>query len=157
MQIGKRALMVVAIGVAGLAVVGPVAAQDRGSKDEAVAMVKAGVEHIKKVGAQQAYKDFTEDKANWNKKDLYIMVYDGKNVGLAHGANKAIVGRDMSPAKDANGVSIVPEMNKIAATRGKGWLDYDWPHPQTKKIEPKTTYVEKLPSGDGFIGVGVYR
>lgn len=135
----------------------PALAQERGTKEEATALVKAGVEHIKKVGAAQAYKDFTEDKANWTKKDLYVMVYDAKNVGLAHGANKAIVGRDMGAVKDANGVAIVVDMNKIAASKGKGWLDYDWPHPQTKKIEPKSTYVEKLPSGEGFIGVGVYR
>jgi cytochrome c len=154
MQVTKRGFAVM---VMAAALAAPAWAQERASKEEATAMVKAGLEHIKKVGADQAYKDFTEDKANWTKKDLYIMVYNGKNVGLAHGANKAIVGKDMGAAKDANGVQIVVDMNKIAASKGKGWLDYDWPHPQTKKIEPKTTYVEKLPSGDGFIGVGVYR
>lgn len=153
MQRGKRLLGAVALALC----FAPAFAQERGTKDEAIAMVKAGIEHIKKVGADQAHKDFTSDKANWVKKDLYIMAYNSKNVGLAHGANDKIVGRDMSAVKDANGVAIVVGMNQIAATKGKGWLDYEWPHPQTKKIESKTTYVEKLPSGDGFIAVGIYR
>ncbi|MBP8146394.1 MAG: cache domain-containing protein [Inhella sp.] len=135
----------------------PAWAQERGSKEEATAMVKAGIEPLKKVGVAQARTDFTEDKANWNKKDLYVMVHDGKNVGLAHGANKAIVGKDMGGLKDAKGVVIVVDMNKIGATKGKGWLDSGWPHPQTQKIETKTPCVEKLPSGDGFIAVGVCR
>ncbi len=143
-------------GVAALALAGGAMAQDRGTKDEAKAMVDAAYDHIKKVGNEKAYKDFTSDKATWNKKDLYVMVYDNKGIGQAHGANEKIVGKDMSHVKDANGVAIVQGMVALAA-KGGGWFDYDWPHPQTKKIEPKSTYARKQPSGEGFIGVGIYR
>ncbi len=140
-----------------LGIAAPVfAGEDRGTKEEAKAMVDAAYEHIKKVGADKAYKDFTTDKANWTKKDLYVMVYDGKGVALAHGANDKLVGKDMSAVKDANGKPIVGSLIDIA-NKGGGWFDYDWPHPQTKKLEPKSTYVRRAPSGDGFVGVGVYR
>lgn len=132
------------------------AADDRGSKDEAKAMVDAAFEHIKKVGAEKAYKDFTTDKAAWTRKDLYVMVYDSKGVNLAHGANEKLVGKDMSAVKDGNGVPIVGGMVALAA-KGGGWFDYDWPDPLTKKLMPKSTYARKQPSGDGFIGVGIYR
>jgi peroxiredoxin len=48
-------------------------AQEFGTRDEAKAMVDAAVEHVKKVGSDQAFKDFTnkENKA-WQKKDLSI-------------------------------------------------------------------------------------
>lgn len=131
-------------------------AQERGTKDEAKAMAEAAYKHIEKVGAEKACKDFTNDKANWTKKDLYVMVYDGKGTALAHGANEKLVGKDMSAVKDANGVPIVTGMISLAA-KGGGWFDYDWPDPVTKKILPKSTYARKLPSGDGFIGVGVYK
>jgi cytochrome c len=131
-------------------------AQERGTKEEAKAMVDAAYEHIKKVGAEKAYKDFTEDKVNWVKKDLYVMVYDSKSVGLAHGANPKIVGKDMTGVKDANDVPVVPGLVATAA-KGGGWFDYDWPDPVTKKISPKSTYARKQPNGEGFIGVGVYR
>lgn len=148
----RRALMVAALAVA----TSPVFAQDRASKDEAKAMVEAAVAHIKAVGAQKAYGDFTNDKAAWTKKDLYVMVYDNKGTALAHGANAKLVGKDMSAVKDANGTPIVNGMVALAA-KGGGWFDYDWPDPLTKKIMPKSTYAVKQPNGEGFVGVGVYR
>lgn len=137
-------------------VAGAVAQEQRGTRDEAIAMTKAAFEHIKKVGAEQAYKDFTHDKANWNKKDLYVMVYDGKGIALAHGANDKLIGRDMSAIKDANGKSVITGLIE-AANKGGGWFDYDWPDPVTKKLMPKSTYARKQPNGEGFIGVGIYR
>jgi len=32
-----------------------------------------------------------------------------------------------------------------------------WPHPQTKKVEDKSTYVRKLPNYEGWVAVGIYR
>ena len=51
-------------------------AQEHGSKDEAVALANAAIEHAKKAGPEQAFKDFTTDKAHWTKKDLYVIVID---------------------------------------------------------------------------------
>ncbi len=132
------------------------AADERGSRDEAKALVDAAIEHIKKVGADKAYKDFTTDKASWTRKDLYVMVYDAKGIAVAHGSNEKLVGKDMTAVKDANGVAIVNGMIALAA-KGGGWFDYDWPDPLTKKIMPKSTYAKKQPNGEGFVGVGVYR
>ncbi len=129
---------------------------ERGTKDEAKAMADAAYDHMKKVGADQACKDFTTDKANWTRKDLYVMVYTGKNVALAHGANEKLVGKDMSAVKDATGKPVVTALNALAA-KGGGWYDYDWPDPITKKLMLKSTYAHPTPSGDGFIGVGVFR
>jgi hypothetical protein len=39
----------------------------------------------------------------------------------------------------------------------EGWVDYQWPHPDTKKIESKSTYVRKLANYDGWVGVGILR
>ncbi len=135
---------------------GAALAQERATKEEAKAMVDAAFDHIKKVGAEKAYKDFTTDKAAWTKKDLYVMVYDSKAVALAHGANDKLVGKDMSAVKDGNGKPVVGGLIDVAA-KGGGWFDYDWPDPVTKKMMAKTTYARKQPNGEGFIGVGVYR
>ncbi|MFZ2989732.1 cache domain-containing protein [Ideonella sp.] len=134
----------------------PALAQERGTKEEAIAMANAAFEHMKKAGAPKALADFTADKAVWNKKDLYVFVFDNKGTFLAHGANEKLVNRDMSLMKDANGKSIFPAMVETAA-KGSGWVDYDWAHPQTKKVEGKSSYVRKTPDGQGLIGVGIYR
>ena len=43
------------------------------------------------------------------------------------------------------------------AAKGGGWVEYEWPHPQTKKIESKISYAKKLTNYEGFVGVGAYR
>lgn len=153
MNFTRRTLACVALAALAAA---PVLAQERGTKEEAKAMADAAVEHIKKVGAEKAYKDFNTDKANWVKKDLYVIAQDDKAVFLVHGVNEKLIGKDMSAVKDVNGKPLSAGLIAMA-NKGGGWYDYDWPDPVTKKISAKSTYVRKLPQGEGFIGVGVYR
>lgn len=153
MNFTRRTLACVALATLAAA---PVLAQERGTKEEAKAMADAAVEHIKKVGADKAYKDFNTDKANWVKKDLYVIAQDDKAVFLVHGVNEKLIGKDMSAVKDVNGKPLSAGLIAMA-NKGGGWYDYDWPDPVTKKISAKSTYVRKLPQGEGFIGVGVYR
>jgi len=139
-----------------LCVVGPVLAQDRGTKDEAKAMVDAALDHIKKVGTDRAYKDFTIDKATWTKKDLYVTVIDVNAVVLATGGNEKLIGKNLSGLKDPSGRPLVAGVLETARNGG-GWYDYDWADPITKKIAPKSSYARLLPSGDGYVNVGIYR
>lgn len=134
-------------------------AQDtRGSKDEAMAMAKAAVTHVKQVGADQAWKDFTDaGNAEWHKKDLYVFVNRFDGMTLAHGANVKLVGKDMSGLKDQDGKPFIVEMGKLARSAGSGWVEYSWIHPETKKPAAKATYVVAVPSVDGYLGVGIYR
>ena len=132
-------------------------AAEHGTKDEAKAMTDAAFDHVKKVGPEQAFKDFTSDKATWNKKDLYVMAYDMKGTCVGHGANEKLIGRNLIDMKDPNGVLVVSELVKTAQSKGQGWVDYVWPHPQSKKLEEKSTYVRKLANYDGWVGVGIYR
>lgn len=132
-------------------------AQENGTRDEAKAMVEAAIEHAKKVGAEQAFKDFT-DKANatWHKKDLYVFAYTMEGVNVAHGANDKLVGKNLIELKDPEGKLLIKELRDTAA-KGGGWVEYEWPHPQSKKIESKVSYAKKMVNYEGFVGVGVYR
>jgi signal transduction histidine kinase len=151
-----RVLLVMALAiVAGFTAVAM--AQEHGTKDEAVALVNAALAHVKDVGPQQAFKDFTTDRAKWTKKDLYVIAFDMKGTMLAHGTNEKLVGINQIEIKDADGKPMTAEMTKLAQTKGDGWVDYQWVHPQTKKIAAKSTYVHKVPNFDGWLGVGVYR
>jgi cytochrome c len=38
---------------------------------------------------------------------------------------------------------------------GKGWVDYSWTNPETKKIQAKSSYVAK--AGEIFVGCGIYK
>lgn len=132
-------------------------AQERGSRDEAVALVDKAVAHVKRVGAEQAYKDFTADRPSWSNKDLYVFVTGLDGVMLANGANERLVGKNLMELKDQNGKAFVKEYLAAAQAKGNAWTDYDWPNPTTKKIEQKTSYVRRIDGVPAVVGVGVYR
>ena len=150
----RRPLTIAALALVSL----PAAAQERGSKDEAKAMVDAALAHIKQAGPEQAFKDFG-DKANttWHKKDLYVFVIRMDGTMLAHGANEKLVGKDQTNLKDPNGKVFVQEMFAAAKKPEGGWVEYDWTSPVTKKIEGKASFVRAAPAINAFAGVGIYR
>lgn len=160
-QTGRRkfinlSLCAVTVATLGALVSAPSYAADRGTKEEAKAMAEAALAHIKKVGAEQAYKDFTTSKASWTKNDLYVFVMDLTGKMVAHGANEKLVGRDLINLKDSSGKAFVVDMIAVAK-KGSGWVDYEWADPITKKVEGKSSYVQMVPTGSSFVGVGVYR
>lgn len=146
--------------VALVAVVGlthTAAAQERGTREEAKAMVEAAVAHVKKVGADKAFDDFTKDKANWTKKDLYVFAFDTEANWKAHGANEKLVGKNLLNLKDQNGKEFIKEFVQVVNTKGEGWVDYDWANPVSKKVEDKTTLVKRVAGTNFAVAVGIYR
>jgi cytochrome c len=132
-------------------------AQENGSKDEAKALAEAALAHIRSVGTEKAFQDFTTNKTNWTKKDMYVWATDNQGNCVSHGANAKLVGKNFIELKDPNGKPFVKEAIDLVKAKGSGWVDYEWAHPQSKKIESKTTYVQKIAGFDGWVAVGVYR
>jgi signal transduction histidine kinase len=134
----------------------PVYAADKGSANEAVAMVKKAVALIKSDGKEKAFAAFS-DPANkdFHDRDLYIYVYDLNGVAVAHGVNPKLVGKNLLDMKDNEGKPMIQEMVKVAKEKGSGWVDFKWPNPVTKAVESKSGYVER--AGDLLVGSGVYK
>ncbi len=86
-------------------------AQERGSADEAKALVEKGLAHVKAVGPEKAFADFNDkDSGKWVSKDLYIVVLKFDGTILAHGVNKGLLGKNLIDVKDPNGVYFTKEM-----------------------------------------------
>lgn len=134
----------------------PVLAADKGTADEAVAMVKKAAAKIKADGKEKAFAAFA-DPANkeFHDRDLYIFVYDLNGVNLTHGNNPKMVGKNLLEMKDREGKPLIREMVEVAKTKGKGWVDYKWPNPVTQTVESKSSYVEKV--DDMLVGSGIYK
>ncbi len=132
------------------------AAEPRGSSAEAKKMVEQAVEHVKEVGAAKAFDDFSTPGGKWHNKDIYLFCYKMDGTNVCHGANAALIGKNLIDLKTADGQFLIKNLVEIAKTKGSGWIDYKWPHPQTKKTESKRAYVMKLPGYDGLIGAGCY-
>ena len=132
------------------------AAGERGTADEAVAMVKKAVAYMKEHGKDKAFAAFADtNNKEFHDRDLYLFVYDFNGVAVAHGNNPKMVGKNLIDMKDSDGKAIIRGFIDIANTKGKGWFDYKWPNPVTKAVEQKSGYVEKV---DGLIiGSGIYK
>ena len=126
-----------------------------GTPAEAEAMVKKALAFYKANGQEKAFAEISNPKGQFINDDLYVFVYDIKGKCVAHGFNQKMVGKDLAELKDADGKYFVKERIEIAKTKGKGWQDYMFTNPTTKKLEHKTAYIEKV---DDFIfGCGAYK
>jgi cytochrome c len=130
----------------------PMAAQ---TKADAEAMVKKAIAAAKAEGKDKVLADITKPGGPFTKGSLYVFVYDLNGKVVAHGQNAKMVGKDMLEATDPDGVAYVKERVAIAKTKGKGWQNYKFSDPVSKKVEDKTAYVELW--NDLIFGCGVYR
>lgn len=140
----------------GLLAAGAVAQAQNASKDDAVALAKRAVAHVKKDGVDAACKDFADPRRGFMQGELYVFVQDMRSKMVCHGVNKRINGKDLSELKDADGKLFSRAMTELAKTKGAGWVDYRWVNPNTLQIEPKTSYIEKV-DDTLWLGVGIYH
>ncbi len=131
--------------------------QAKATPAEAKALTERAAARIKAVGPEKAFAEFNARDGKWLDRDLYVIAIGFDGTMLAHGTNKALVGKSMLELMDANGKIMTKEMIDVAKSKGSGWVDYVWPNPVTKKFEPKSTYVLRVPEFDGFVGVGAYK
>lgn len=131
-------------------------AAERGTAEEASALVKKGIAYLKANGPEKSYAAFNDPQGQFVDRDLYLFVFDMTGKTMAHGANKKLLDKNLIDLKDADGKAFIKEFIDVANKKGQGWVDYKWPHPVTKAIEHKSSYVEKL-NDNTFIGVGIYK
>lgn len=130
-------------------------AEDFGTTKDAEAMVQKAIGHIKTAGADVAYADFTGQKPDFIKNDVYVVVYSMGGKALAHGQNPKQVGKELIEFKDADGKEFIKERVTLAKSKGKFWQDYKFTDPVTKKILPKSAYCEKL--DESIVCAGIYK
>lgn len=149
----RRNLMTLAAGLLATCLTLPAMAQ-KGTKPEAEAMVAKAVAHIKAVGAEKAYADFTAG-GDFKKGDLYVIVYDLTGKNLAHGANSKLVGKDLIGLKDPDGKLLNKMLVDLAKDKGKGWSDeFKFRNPTTNELQRRVVYVQRV--GETFVGCGIF-
>ena len=130
-------------------------AGDHGTAAEAEALMKKAVAYLKANGSEKAFAEINNPKGQFVDRDMYISVYDFTGKCLAQGANAKMIGKDLMDLRDPDGYEIVKERIKLAKVKEKFWQDYKFTNPLTKKIEPKSTYCERV--GDLVLACGIYK
>jgi len=121
----------------------------------AVELVRKGVAHLRAVGARQACDDFDDPNGAFIFGEYYISAFDTHGIRVANGSDPASRGENIHDIRDADGKQHVHAIIEKAKARGKGWEDYKWTNPLTKRIEPKSVYFELI--DDVIITCGIYR
>ncbi len=133
--------LVASVGLATVALGGPAAAADRGTKDEAKALVAKAVDALSG-DRDGALEQLSNTSGPFVDRDLYVIVMDETGTIKAHGANNKLIGKNLSKAKDPDGVQFVSEFQKsVASAPDGGWVNFKFTHPKTKKIENKVMWI----------------
>lgn len=146
------------VAAAAVIAMAPAFANEKGTQEEALALVKKAIAYYKANGKEKTFAAINEQNPEFKSKDLYLFASVTKEGAplAAHGANPKMVGKDMSQLKDAEGKPFAKQILDLGMSKeGKGWVDYKWPNPVTKVIEQKTTYVERV--DDLYFACGVYK
>lgn len=130
------------------------AALDRASTQEAEAMVKKAIAYYQKHGKEKAMAEFVRSPGPFVDRDLYVTVYNMQADALAH-INPKMVGKNMMELRDADGKYHIKERMDLVQKQGKGWQDFKFYNPVSRRIEPKRMYFEKY---DNLVfACGAYR
>ncbi|HNQ24626.1 MAG TPA: cache domain-containing protein [Phycisphaerae bacterium] len=83
---------------------------------------------------------------------LFVVRYDG--VSVCH-IDPKLVGVDLLPITDPNGVEIIRELTRLAR-QGGGFLRYVWAKPSTQSPMAKLAYAEAYEPWQWIVATGVY-
>jgi cytochrome c len=131
------------------------AASQAATPEEAKALSERAAGYVKQAGEEKAFADFTRADGGFVQGELYVFCYDHDGVNKAHGGNPSFVGKNLLHIKDPDGKEPNAEIVKVGFEQGQCWVDFKWPNPATKKIQPKSAYV--IHTNDVVCGVGYYK
>lgn len=138
-----------------LGTTGVATADERGTADQAKALLDQAFAHYKAAGREKAVADFNNKDGAFVKGDLYLFCYNVDKTLTVHGVNAKLIGRTLGGMKDADGKDFTAEIFNGGMTKGSGAVDYRWSNPLTKKIEQKSSFYQKF--GDEVCSVGFYK
>jgi hypothetical protein len=122
--------------------------------DAARALAERAAGFLAASGPEVAFPRFMSPAGGFVAGDLYVFVFDLEGTLRASGGWPDTVGARIG-ADDGAGGGIYMRMRRLALDAGKGWVEYSWYNPCTRKIEPKASYIVRV--GNFIVGVGAYK
>ena len=130
------------------------AAADRGTAEEAKALVAKAIALYDREGPEKAFAAIQDPKQAFVDRDLYVFVFGRERKIVAHGGNSALVGTAAESLVDEDGVHFGNKFMDETTATGT-WIDYKWRDPASGKVLPKSSWVVRH---DGYIfGAGIYK
>lgn len=149
----RRGLYVVACLSATMARPALAGAGERGTPEEALALLRRAVALVESEGPKKAIAVFNDAQGGFVDRDLYVFCMGPDYKMKAH-VDPGMRGVDVATLKDPDGKEIGRKLIELAQ-KGGGTLAYRWVNPVSKKVEDKVSFLEK--AGPLFCGVGAYK
>jgi cytochrome c len=123
--------------------------------EQAQALSERAAAYLGEVGVEKAFAAFTNEDGGFVDGELYVFCYDHYGVVMANGGSPSLVGRNLMHMKDTDGAEPTALGINMGFEKGRGWINFKWPNPETKRIERKSAYV--IRTADIVCGVGYYE
>lgn len=148
---------VVCVALAAFVIIGAVHVAQAATQAEAKELVEKAAAYWKTNGQERTVAEINSPKGQFTKADLYIFAHQINGLVLANGGNPKVVGMNYLEFPDALGKLFVKECSELAKTKGKGWVDFLWVNPATKKIQTRTLYIQRIEGTNAYVGSGVWK
>jgi cytochrome c len=133
----------------------PAATSERGTPDEAKAMLQKAIDHYNQAGRDQALADFNSRIAPFFDRDLYVVCMGSDHIETANGGFPQYVGVSADALTDNAGHPLGKVIWDAASDSAVNSVDYHWVNPVNGQTEPKTLFFQKV--GTDVCGVGAYN
>lgn len=131
-------------------------AQQRPNQETVRQITEKAAALVASDGVESARPQFHKD-GEYKFGEVYVCVIDFNGTWLVYPPKPAGEGKSVLNVQDADGKFPVQEIIKVAKDQGAGWVEYRWQNPLSGKIEPKMTYVKRVPGKDLITYVGIYK
>ena len=153
----KKTLQAALFSFAVLALAHPAVATDAAPvPDDAKALCLKAADYISAHGLAAARTAF-DQQGEFYHGQLYAGVLDFKGHWLIYPPKPAAEGTNILGVRDSDGNYIAKEIVAVAENKGEGWVNYRFLNPAAHQIQPKVTYVKRVPGMNVLTYVGVYK
>jgi signal transduction histidine kinase len=118
---------------------------------QAESVVRQVAAYLRAFGPEKTFAAVNDRGGPFNSRDVYVFIHDRTGLIRAHGGFPSYIGTNTIWATDLDGKEFVRE---IVSIQTSGIVSYKWLNPETRAIQPKTTFVLKV--DDLLICAGIY-
>lgn len=125
------------------------------TQDEVKALTVKAADFIAAKGIEEAEKAFAQE-GEFKFGEIYVNVIDLNGNWVIYPPKPENKGKSVLNFIDEDGKKLGEEILNTGK-KGEGWTEYRWKNPATNTIQPKVTYVKKVPGKDYVAYIGIYK
>jgi len=119
------------------------------------ALTQKAADLLASQGLEAAEKAFLQD-GEFKFAEIYINVIDLQGNWVIYPPKPENKGRSILSFTDEDGVHLGEDILRVGKS-GQGWTEYRWRNPSTGNVQPKLTFVIRVPNQDYIVYAGLYK